>query len=459
MDIFNLGIIALLIALTAFFVASEFAIIRIRSSRIDQLVEEGNKYARAAKKVTNNLDEYLSLCQLGITVTALGLGWIGEETIQHLISPMLQLIQIPESVVTVFSFAIAFTIITFIHVVIGELAPKTFAIHKAERITLWAAKPLILFYKILYPFIWLLNGSSRVITRMLGLKPASEHELAHSEEELRIIVSESFKNGEINHSEFEYVNNIFDFDNRIAKEIMVPRTEMISLDQTSTLEQLHRLIIEEQFTRYPVTDGDKDHIIGMINVKEIMTELLKSGDLHTKTLKPYIRPVIRVIETFPIQNLLLKMQRERIHMAILMDEYGGTSGLATVEDIIEEIVGDIRDEFDNDEIPNIQKMKENHYIISAKTPINEVNSLLDIELSDELMDTLGGWILTSNYDAVKGDSVLFASYTFTILEMTEHHIQYVEVVKVKEPEVTSNRIQHIGLKQSISPTTSEAEII
>jgi len=459
LDIFNLVIIAILVALTAFFVASEFAIIRVRSSRIDQLIEEGNKNAFAVKKVTSNLDEYLSACQLGITVTALGIGWIGEETIQHLLSPLLYVIHIPEAAITILSFSLAFSIITFIHVVIGELAPKTFAIHKAEQISLWAATPLILFYKVLYPFIWLLNGSSRLITRTFGLKPASEHELAHSEEELRIIVSESYKNGEINQSEFKYVNNIFDFDDRIAKEIMVPRTEISSLEKTSTLDELLKLIQEEQFTRYPITDGDKDHIIGMINVKEIMTELLKSRDLTSKTLEPYIRPVIRVIETYPIQNLLLKMQKERIHMAILMDEYGGTSGLVTAEDIIEEIVGEIRDEFDNDEIPSIQKVKEGHYILDAKTLINEVNTLLHIEMDDEVMDTLGGWILTSNYEASEGDTIIFDTYSFKILEMEDHHIKFVEVMKIREPETHSKQVQHIAMKQHPPTHTSEAEIV
>ncbi|WP_249928589.1 hemolysin family protein [Bacillus sp. PK3-056] len=457
MDIFNLVIIAILIALTAFFVASEFAIIRVRSSRINQLIEEGRKNALSAKKVTSNLDEYLSACQLGITVTALGIGWIGEETVQHVLAPLLQIIHVPATVITVLSFSLAFAFITFLHVVVGELAPKTFAIHKAEQITLWVAKPLILFYKLLYPFIWTLNGSSRIIIRMFGLKAVSEHELAHTEEELRIIVSESYKNGEINQSEFKYVNNIFDFDDRIAKEIMVPRTEIASLEQSSTLEELLNLIPKEQFTRYPVTDGDKDHIIGMINVKEIMTELLKSRNLTTKTLKPYIRPVIRVIETYPIQDLLLKMQKDRIHMAILMDEYGGTSGLVTVEDIIEEIVGDIWDEFDQEEVPTVRTIKENHYILDAKVLINEVNALLQIDINDEVIDTLGGWILTSNYEASEGDTVMFESYAFTILEMEDHHIKYVEVKKISD--FPAQQTKHISVKQSIPSPSSEAEIV
>ncbi|MGP7818963.1 hemolysin family protein [Niallia sp. 01092] len=459
MDIFNLVLIAILIACTAFFVASEFAIIRVRSSKIDQLIEEGSKSAVAAKRVISNLDEYLSACQLGITITALGIGWIGEETIQHIIRPFLELVYVPETAIKILSFSLAFAIITFLHVVVGELAPKTLAIQKAETIALLTARPLIGFYKILYPFIWLLNGSARVIAGIFGLKPVSEHELAHSEEELRIIFSESYKSGEINQSEFKYVNKIFEFDNRIAKEIMVPRTEIISLEQTSTLEDLLEIIHEEKFTRYPITDGDKDHIIGMINVKEIMVELLRTKDLTSQKLEPYIRPVIRVIETFPIQDLLVKMQKERIHMAILMDEYGGTSGLVTVEDIIEEIVGEIRDEFDSDEIPSIQQVKEDHYIIDAKVLITQVNKLLNIEINDESIDTLGGWILTSNFEVAEGDTLTFDSYSFKIIEMEEHHIHYVEVTKIPALNLEHNKSKELALQNSTVSAASKAEIV
>ncbi|NRD78325.1 HlyC/CorC family transporter [Bacillus sp. BRMEA1] len=429
MDIFNLVLIAILIALTAFFVTSEFAIVKIRSSRIDQLIEEGNSKAVSVKKVISNLDEYLSACQLGITITALGLGWIGESTIHRLLEPLFIKIAIPESATQVLSVGIAFALITFLHVVVGELAPKTLAIQKAEWITLTVSRPLIMFYKVMYPFIWLLNGSARVVSGIFGLKPVSENEIAHTEEELRIILSESYKSGEINQSEFKYVNKIFEFDNRIAKEIMVPRTEIVSLSKEDTLETFLNVFREEKFTRYPIIDGDKDHIIGLVNIKEMMTDLIGNEKLSSQTLENYIRPIIRVIETIPIHDLLVKMQKEQMHMAILMDEYGGTSGLVTVEDILEEIVGEIRDEFDMDEIPMIRKIKENHYIIDSKVLVSEVNDLLGIEIDDEDVDTIGGWILTENYEAKEGDIILHDTYSFKILEMEEHHIKYIEVLK------------------------------
>ncbi|MDE3838093.1 hypothetical protein C0966_01675 [Bacillus methanolicus] len=446
MDIFNLVLIAILIALTAFFVASEFAIIRVRSSRIDQLIEEGNKNAVAVKQVISRLDEYLSACQLGITITALGLGWLGEPTIKEILHPLFLELHLPNSLSHILTFGIAFAFITFLHVVVGELAPKTVAIQKAETVSLIAARPLILFYKLLYPFIWALNGSARFITSMFGLKPASEHELAHSEEELRIILSESYKSGEINQSEFKYVNKIFEFDNRIAKEIMVPRTEIVSLSKDDTLETFLQIVKNEKFTRYPIIDGDKDHIIGLVNMKELLTDLIENQVIATKTLESYIRPIIRVIDTIPIHDLLVKMQKERIHMAILMDEYGGTSGLVTVEDILEEIVGEIRDEFDMDEVPMVRKIKDGHYIIDSKVLVSEVNELLGIDIEDEDVDTIGGWVLTENYEAKEGDIISLDSYHFKILEMEDHHIKYIEVTKNHSTE--EQQLQSIPLTKS-----------
>ncbi|SFA80398.1 Hemolysin, contains CBS domains [Bacillus sp. cl95] len=434
-------LIAILIALTAFFVASEFAIVKIRSSRIDQLIEEGNTNAIAAKRIISNLDEYLSACQLGITITALGLGWLGEPTIEMMLRPIFDGMAIPEGVSHVITFAIAFAAITFLHVVVGELAPKTLAIQKAEKVTLLMARPLIMFYKIMFPFIWALNGSARIFTSMFGLKPASEHEMAHSEEELRIIMAESLKSGEINQSEFKYVNKIFEFDNRIAKEIMVPRTEIMSLSKDDTLATFLQVLKEEKFTRYPIIDGDKDHIIGLVNIKEMMTDLIGNENLDTQTLEIYTRPIIRVIETIPIHDLLVKMQKDRIHMAILMDEYGGTSGLVTVEDILEEIVGEIRDEFDMDEVPMIRKIKDNHFIIDSKVLVSEVNDLLGLEIDDEDVDTIGGWMLTENYDSNEGDILDFDTFAFKIIEMEEHHIKYIEVTKKADETEPSSELK------------------
>ena len=435
----KLGAFALLIAATAFFVATEFAIVKVRTTRIDQLVAEGNKKAIKAKKVVSNLDEYLSACQLGITITALGLGWLGEPTFELILHPLFEMIGLEGQITSLLSFFIAFALVTFLHVVVGELSPKTLAIQKAEAVTLRLSGALILFHNIMYPFIRALNGSARALTGLFGLKMVSESEEAHSEEELRMILSDSLKGGEINHSEYEYVNSIFEFSDRIAKEIMVPRTEISSIDKDLTLRQVFEVMGVEQYTRYPITDGDKDHVIGLVNMKHLLTAYIKDPANGDKCVIEYMQPVIRVIETIPISDLLLKIQKERIHMAILMDEYGGTSGLVTIEDIIEEIVGDIQDEFDEDEIPEVQEITEGqHYIFDAKMLLAEVNDILGTTIEDEDIDTIGGWFMTQHFDAVEGDSITAHGYEFKIKELDGHHILYLEVTKLPNTTTEEN---------------------
>ncbi|UFU00427.1 hemolysin family protein [Radiobacillus kanasensis] len=426
MDILNLFLLILLIALTGFFVATEFSIIRVRSSRIEQLITEGKKGANAAKVVVNHLDEYLSACQLGITVTALGLGWIGEPTVEALLHPLFEALHLNASITHILSFSIAFAAVTFLHVVVGELAPKTVAIQKSETVTLLFSKPIIIFYKVMFPFIWMLNGSAQLLVRLFGMKPASEHDVVHSEEELRYLLSESYKSGEINKNELKYVNNIFEFDERLAKEIMVPRTEIVTVSVTDSEQDILSIIHSEHYTRYPVVDGDKDHIIGLINIKEFLTRKMVHSEEFQ--LEKFIKPAIQVIETIPIHDLLVRMQKERTHMAILIDEYGGTSGIVTVEDILEEIVGEIRDEFDIDEIAEIRKLKDGHYLLDAKVLISQVNDLLGMDLAEDGVDTIGGWFMTQNMDVDANTEMEYEGYTFKVIEIDGHHILYLEVI-------------------------------
>lgn len=429
LEIFNLILVAILIALTGFFVAAEFAMVKVRISRINQLIDEGRRGAQAAKHVVSHLDEYLSACQLGITVTALGLGWLGEPTVKKLLYPVFHYFHISSSVSHILSFIIAFVAVTFLHVVIGELAPKTIAIQKAETITLMFAGPIMWFYKIMFPFIWLLNGSARLLVGLFGYKPATEHEASHSEEELRMILSDSYKSGEINQTELTYVNNIFEFDNRIAKEIMVPRTNIVTIPIDATLGEVWETIEVEKYTRYPIVDGDKDNIVGIINIKDVMSALR----IHQQTDRPLMnimKPIISMIETIPINELLLRMQKERMQMAVLFDEYGGTSGIVTVEDIIEEIVGEIRDEFDTDEVPDIRQLSDHHYLLSSMVLVEDVNELLGISLSDEEVDTIGGWILSQKYDVQVGDVIEADGYAFTITEMDNLQILYIDVQRI-----------------------------
>ena len=421
--------VAVLIGVTGFFVATEFAIVKVRSSKIDQLVAEGKKGAVSAKKVITHLDEYLSACQLGITVTAMGLGVLGEPTVERLLSPIFIRFDLNESITHLLSFGIAFIVMTYLHVVVGELAPKTFSIQKAEAVTLLFSAPIIWFYKIMYPFIWILNGSARILVGMFGLKPASEHELAHSEEELRLLLAESYRSGAINQSELKYVNNIFEFDERLAKEIMIPRTEIITISEHDTIDAFLEMAASEQYTRYPVTiGGDKDQIVGVVNIKEVLSDVAFDDTLRDKLVSPYVKPVIQVIESYSINKLLRRMQKERIHMTILLDEYGGTAGLVTVEDILEEIVGEIRDEFDSDEVLDRQKVDDSHYIFNGKVLVEDVNTLMGTNIENDEIDTLGGWILSQKIDVKLNEVLVYNEFEFTVKELDGRHIQTIEVV-------------------------------
>ncbi len=422
----NLLLVALLIVLTAFFVATEFAIVKMRPSRVDQLVQEGNKNAWAIQKVTSNLDGYLSACQLGITITALGLGWLGEPTVEKILHPLLKGFSLPEQFVSLLSFGIAFALITYLHVVLGELAPKTLAIQKAEAVTAIVARPIIFFYNVMYPFIWLLNGSANRLIRLFGLRPANEHEEAHSEEELKIILSESYKSGNINQTEFGYVERIFAFDELLARDIMVPRTDMVCLDVNKTLEEILQTMRMEQFTRFPVIHGDKDNVVGMLNTKKFF---LSQGDNRQPSdMFHMLQPVCTASEATPISELLKTMQKNRVHMVLLVDEYGGSSGLVTIEDILEEIVGEIRDEFDGEEVPEIELVNENHIIVDGKVSLTSLGEMLHIEFEqEEDFTTIGGWLYSKNPAIRKGSHFVYRDYTFSVKEKDRLRIRKVEI--------------------------------
>ena len=426
---FNLLLVALLIIATAFFVATEFAIVKVRPSRVDQLVLEGKRGALAVQKVLGNLDGYLSACQLGITVTALGLGWLGEPTFEKMLHPLLEKLSIPDEVVSVLSFLVAFLVITFLHVVVGELAPKTLAIQKAEAVTLAMAPIIIFFYKVMYPLIWLLNGSANRFIGLFGLKPANEHEEAHTEEELRIIMSESYESGHINKTELSYVNRIFTFDELLAREIMVPRTDMICLSVDKSVEENLKIIKEEQYTRFPIIRESKDNVIGMINTKEFF---LRTHDDPNFDYRKLVHPILSVPESIPVNTLLKRMQQNQTHIAILVDEYGGTSGMITIEDILEEIVGEIRDEFDSEERKEVEVVNENHIIVDGKVLLTSVEDLLNIKLPDEDHDTIGGWLYGIHSELRKGATWNYQNIVFKVLEKDKHRIRKIEIIKQEE---------------------------
>ena len=285
----------------------------------------------------------------------------------------------------------------------------------------------------MFPLIWLLNGSARLLLKTFGMQPASEHELSHTEEELRLLLSESYKSGEINMNELKYVNNVFEFDDKIAREIMVPRTDIVGFEISATFEEVLTQISEERYTRYPVYDGDRDNILGFLNIKDFLTLGMNNRiDSDLFKLEDFINPVILTIETTPIQNLLQIMQKKRIHIAILLDEYGGTSGMVTVEDILEELVGEIRDEFDDDEIPEIRKIGDDHYLVYSKALLDDISKLLFLELEDPNVDTIGGWYYTHMPELNIDESLIYENYEFKIREIDGHQIQYLEIKKLHD---------------------------
>lgn len=421
----NLALLVLLIALTAFFVGAEFAVVKVRISRIDQLIEEGNKRAVLVKKITDNLDYYLSACQLGITVTALGLGWLGEPTVERLLHPLFELLEIPASAALILSFVLAFSLVTFLHVVVGEMAPKSLALQFAERMTLSLSPVLYAFGKIMAPFIFIMNGSARLLLRIFGVQPGKEDQ-AHSEEELKIIMAQSFQSGEINQTELSYMQNIFAFDERSAKDVMVPRTQMIALSDELSSDELLVEIREHRFTRYPIAeDGDKDNLIGFINAKEVLTHYAVNGSVVMSELihsLPYFH------ETTPLQTALVKMQKDRTHIALVIDEYGGTSGLITMEDILEEIVGEIRDEFDEEEEAEIIKESDNRYLLSGRVLLKDLEERFGLEFEDsDDIDTIAGWVQHQLIEAEAGSTFEKNGYRWSIVEMENHHILKIAV--------------------------------
>jgi CBS domain containing-hemolysin-like protein len=403
-------------------------------SRIDQLIEEGNKRAVAAKKVVSDLDYYLSACQLGITVTALGLGTLGEPTVEKLLHPVFDYLGIPAAMSTVASYALALMIMTLLHVVLGELAPKTLAIQYAERLTLMLAPSLVAFGKIFFPLIWFMNGTSRALLRLFGVKPAS-HEQAHSEEELQIIMTQSFQSGEINQTELTYMQNIFAFDERVAKDIMIPRTQMVVLDSVMEKEEILQIIDEHHYTRYPITEnGDKDKIIGVVNTKEMVTEYALG---KVTTLEEHIHKIPFILETARLQDVLLKMKKDQIHIVIVIDEFGGTSGIISIEDILEEIVGEIRDEFDDDEIPDIIENGKDEYLINGRVQLDELEDRFNIKFENTYnVDTIGGWIQVEMLQADgKQEPINQGNQQWKIVQSDNHQI--LQVSLKLQSEVTS----------------------
>ncbi len=429
--IFNILIILFLVALNGFFVASEFSIVKIRPSRLDALIKDGNKPALHAKQITEHLDAYLSVTQLGITLASLGLGWIGEPAVAQMLAPLFQMLSMPPQLEHTVAFIIGFLIITALHIVLGELVPKSLSIQRTENVVLFVAWPLLMFHKLMYPAVWFLNHVANWTLRLMGIHPASGAEEAHNEEEIRILMEESYKYGYIDKSELTYLDNVFDFSDRHASEIMVPRTDMLCMYLQDSFEDNIAVALKERMTRYPICDEDKDHIIGFLHIKDLL-RALNAG--KKPALETMAREVLTVPESMPISKLLRKLQKERKQLAILIDEYGGTAGMVTIEDILEEIVGEIQDEFD-EERPEVEADGEKTYSIDGKMLLEDVNDLFGLEIDSDNCDTIGGWIYSQiDYPPQLNQTVKLPTVEFIVDELDNIRITRLKVKLLHDPD-------------------------
>lgn len=411
LDLFKLVIVLLLVLANGFFVAAEFSLVSVRRTRIAELVSHGNTSAEAVQKAIENPDRVIAATQLGITLASLSLGWIGEPALAHLILPLVNLFPdvIQSEVSHSISAGIAFVLITFMHVVVGELAPKSIALQDPEKTSLIVARPTLWSEAIFKPAILVLNGTGNALLKLVGVQPASGHELVHSVEELKMLVTASAESGVVEEEESQMLHAIFDFGALIVRQVMIPRTEVVAVEADTHLNDIISLVSESTYTKFPVFEDSLDQIIGIVHVKDLLSAM-QSPDCQQCTARDFAREAIFVPETISVNTLLHQFRSDKQHIAIVMDEYGGTAGLVTLEDLLEEIVGEVSDPFDMF-IPEIQTQSDGTILIDGLTLIEVVNEQLGLELNDPDYDTIAGYVLGKLgriprlNDTVEGDGV------------------------------------------------------
>ena len=433
----NLFVIAFLLFSNGFFVASEFAMVKVRKTRIEQLVNEGNYNAKIAMEALKDLDKFIAAVQLGVTISSIGLGWVGESTLARIIEPVFIFLPgISKTVAThTLSASIAFALITFFHVVIGELIPKSIALEYTEKTALWVAKPMQILTFIFNPFIWLLNGFGNMVLKMLNIPHSHKGSLVHSTEELDMLVNASYNGGVLNETEKDMLHNVFKFSDLTAKQVMIPRTDMICIPIDMPMEELYKLAAENQYTRYPVYEEDIDHITGLVHVKDLYSLAIKD---ETCPIEKIQRNILLVPETMTMDNLVLEFKKRKGQMAIVIDEFGGTSGLITLEDVLEEIFGEVQDEFDEEEESDIKEIAPNTYIANSIMRLDEFAEYFNIdenEIDDEDIDTIGGLVLKIlGRLAEVNDTVKFNNFTFIVKELDGARITKLEILKEEPTE-------------------------
>lgn len=382
-----------LILANGFFVAAEFALVSVRRTRVDELIQQGNRAARFVKLAIDNPDEFIAATQLGITIASLALGWVGEPALSHYIEPLVDFL--PEAWIGAASHSIAaaisFIIITFLHVIVGELMPKSIALQDPDRTALFVAQPTLWTKTIFKPAIWAMNGTGNFLLRLIGVQSASEHSMGHSVQELKMLVEASEKIGILENVEREMLHNVFDFGESTAHEVMVPRTEMIAVDADGPIHELIHNAIQHPHSKFPAYEGDIDHIIGIAHVKDLVR--VQHSDRKEATIRGLLREAMFVPDTLRLDALLQEFRTKRQHLAIVLDEYGGTAGLITLDDLMSQIVGEVNDSFDSTSTPDIQRLPDGSALIEGMTAIADVNEKFRLDLRDENYDTIAGYVL------------------------------------------------------------------
>ncbi|MDQ6808215.1 MAG: hemolysin family protein [Verrucomicrobiota bacterium] len=427
----KLAIIGGLVILNAFFVAAEFAIVKVRSSQLDALVDEGNLRATFAKHVRGHLDAYLSATQLGVTLASLGLGWVGEQFLAGLLQPVFGLINVhSHAIVSSVSITLAFIGITFLHIVFGELAPKYIAIGNPLPVSLLLVRPLGAFYFLFKPAIWLLHQSSNfVLRKIFRIQPVAGSELAHSEEELRLILDESEKSDEVSALGRDLLNNALDLRRRVVRDIMTPRGEVVSLDVEESFEDNVKKALASRHTRFPLCRGHLDNAIGLVHIKELVPMM---RDPQPDLLK-IRRDLIPVPEMMSLEKLLNLFLSRHAHLAIVVDEYGGTVGMVTLENVLEEIVGDIQDEFDT-EPEEFRSINENEFTVDGAVGLYELQDLADLELESADVSTIGGYVThLLGHLPRQGEQVKIENYVVTISQTDGRRVGQLHFRRVADP--------------------------
>ncbi|GBF04946.1 hemolysin [Deinococcus aerius] len=431
-----LGVASLLFLVVAngYFVAVEYALVSVRRTRIDQLVEEGSRAARTVQRVLGRLDLYIAAVQLGVSMMSLLIGFIAEPAIEHLMEPVFRSAGLPEAWQRPTAFLVAFALSTMLHIVLGELVPKSAALQKSEQLALSLVRPLVWFTTLFRPIILGLNGLGALVLRLVGLKPVAGHHTAYSEEEIRMIVSASSQEGVLEDDEKELVYNVFDLSDTTVREIMTPRVDMVVVDGASSLRRLLELNNEHGYSRVPVYQDTADNIVGIAHAADMLRHL---DDLDEITIADIMRPVFFVPEGMKIKDLLAKMREKKSHLSIVVDEFGGTSGLVTLEDALEEIVGEIYDETDEDELPLIEVIAEGVYLMDASLTVGEVEERLGTNLEDGEgeYDTLSGF-MTSHFGDIPqvGQSFVHGGWAFIVEEADQRRVTRVRVERAATPD-------------------------